>query len=368
MIPACEYVPLDLSPRPLVGWRCWFVFPHEGLLRPIYKRGIVWKPRQAMEATCADQPHDPPDMKCKCGIWSTSDPRDLQEIHWTATPPDGVKPLPGVLVVGQIALWGHCIEHERGVRASHAYPKVLYVFSEDVELAATLRDRYLVPVEYGERATALRDQLLPAPEYAPRRPAAAAPPPPKSNVDVFTAVARKALASKEALRDLTITLIQQHSYQIGSPKLSSERSILADHRQTLRRAIERGHYHPKTYDGDEWKPVLRQRVRNAVGDVIFARAVARAAEHGDETARRRVMWLLLARRWRKAQEAYRRAVKAQRNAERTHSKRTGEPLSPGTIGAAQNQAVNYIDYLDSILTDLAGRPTPTYAEWRRLFR
>jgi hypothetical protein len=64
-IPACEFVPLDLSPRPIIGWRCWFVFPHEALLRPIYRRGMVWKPRETMEAMCPDEPHEPPDTDCK---------------------------------------------------------------------------------------------------------------------------------------------------------------------------------------------------------------------------------------------------------------------------------------------------------------
>lgn len=158
-IPACEYVPLDLSPQPIIGWRCWFVYPHEGLLRPIYRRGMVWKPRETMEATCPNDPHDPPDPDCKCGIWSTRELADLEEPRWRTNPPDGVDPLPGVLIVGQIALWGRCIEYERGWRASHAYPKHLYAFTDDAVLAATLRDRYLVPVEYGERAGGLETQL-----------------------------------------------------------------------------------------------------------------------------------------------------------------------------------------------------------------
>jgi len=46
-------LPVELSDEPLVGWRCWFVLPHELLLRPIYKRGLAWKPREALQRSTA---------------------------------------------------------------------------------------------------------------------------------------------------------------------------------------------------------------------------------------------------------------------------------------------------------------------------
>jgi hypothetical protein len=161
--PDCESLPLDrLRPKPLVvAWRCWYVWPDELVLRPIYRRGLPWKPRQAMVAICPDHEHEPPAEGCKCGIWTVREPQQLEEIHWTTTPPKDRDPLPGVLVVGQVALWGDLIEHERGFRAEYGYPTHLYAFTDDAELAGLLRDRYLVPVEYGERAESLRARLLP---------------------------------------------------------------------------------------------------------------------------------------------------------------------------------------------------------------
>src|SRR3989441_8524410 len=169
MIPECERVPLDTDNQPVTGWRCWFVLPHERLLRPIYRRGLAWKPRQATEAICPDELHKPPADGCKCGIRAVSEPQFLKQVHWTTAPPDGVAPLPGILVVGQVAMWGEIEVYDRGWRSSHAYPKHLYVFTENPELAAALRDKYLVPVEYGEKAELLR-RLLPAAVVTPPAP------------------------------------------------------------------------------------------------------------------------------------------------------------------------------------------------------
>src|SRR3989442_2422853 len=125
-----------------------------------------------MEAVCPDSFHEPPCEDCKCGIWTVSDPALLHEVTWTVAPPQDVAPLPGLLVVGQVALWGRVIAYDRGWRGSHSYPRQLYLFTFDVVLAAGLRDKYLVPVEYGEKADLLR-QLLP-PVCSPAAPAAPA--------------------------------------------------------------------------------------------------------------------------------------------------------------------------------------------------
>ena len=47
----------------------------------------------------------------------------------------------------------------RGWRASHAYPKHLYTFTNDAAIAGTIRDRYLVPVECGEKSTLLSQRV-----------------------------------------------------------------------------------------------------------------------------------------------------------------------------------------------------------------
>ena len=146
----------------LTAWRCWFARPDEGLLRPIYKRGLAWKPREVLEAICPEEVHEVPADDCMCGVWAASKPGHLHEVTWTFDPPEGVSPLPGILVVGQVSMWGRVIEYDHGWRASHAYPKHLYAVTEDAALAARLRDTYLVPVEYGDKARQL-GKLLPAP-------------------------------------------------------------------------------------------------------------------------------------------------------------------------------------------------------------
>src|SRR3989442_5464023 len=108
----------ERSDDPIVGWRCWFVMPHERVLRPIFKRGLAWTPRQAVQAICPEKAHVPPANGCKCGIWAVSSPKDLSEIEWVTDPPDGVDRVPGGLVVGQIAMWADVVEHERGWRSS----------------------------------------------------------------------------------------------------------------------------------------------------------------------------------------------------------------------------------------------------------
>ena len=154
-----QALPLDVGDEPLIGWRCWHVLPHEGLLRPIYKRGLVWKPRQPLEAICPEEPHEVPADHCKCGVWTVCHPMLLDEVGWTKAPPAGTAKLPGVIVVGEVSLWGKIIQHERGWRASCAYPRHLYAFTEDAMLAETLRERYGVPVEWGANTERLRRML-----------------------------------------------------------------------------------------------------------------------------------------------------------------------------------------------------------------
>src|SRR3990167_9298256 len=88
----------------------------------------------------------------------------LQEVAWAFAPPQGIPKLPGVVVVGQVALWGKIIEHERGWRAGAAYPRHLYALTDDPMVAETLRERYGVPVEWGEEANRLRRLLPPSGE------------------------------------------------------------------------------------------------------------------------------------------------------------------------------------------------------------
>ena len=158
MIPERDRVPLEVQDQVVIGWRAWFLLPHDCILRSIYQDGLPWKPRQAMKAICLYKPHRPPAEGCKCGIWAVSEPKFVWEAYWIASP---MRPR-GVFVVGQVALWGELVEYDRGWRASHAYPKHLYAFTDDAAIAGTIRDRYLVPVECGEKSILL-SQLFPKP-------------------------------------------------------------------------------------------------------------------------------------------------------------------------------------------------------------
>ncbi len=156
----------------LTGWRCWTVLREEGLLRPIYQRGMIWKPRETYEAFCAAADtnrqrgvHPVPWKECKCGIWSVCHPMLLQEVSWNWKDDE-------TLVVGQVALWGRVIEFERGWRAQFGYPTHLYALSDDELLAQALRDRYGVPVAVGAQARAL-ERVLPPNLQAPGRAARA---------------------------------------------------------------------------------------------------------------------------------------------------------------------------------------------------
>jgi hypothetical protein len=160
---SAAWQPIDVQTEAITGWRCWFVLPEEGLLRPIFKRGLRWPPRTAQEALCADNEHQAPDEDCKCGIYAVCAPLLLQEVYWTSSPPKGVKPLPGIVVVGQLSLWGKVIQHERGWRAQFAYPTHLYAFTDDEAVAERLRAHYQVPVVWGAEAARLR-RLLPPPD------------------------------------------------------------------------------------------------------------------------------------------------------------------------------------------------------------
>lgn len=161
----------------VTGWRCWTVLKADGLLRPIWRRNIAWKPRQPIEAVCAaEEPgtgpttkrpslHRVPHASCKCGIWAVCHPKLLTEVEWAWNDDE-------TLIVGQVALWGHVIEHARGWRSQFAYPTSLYAFTDDQAFAGLLRDRYGVPVAWGAEADAL-STILPA---SLRRPGAAAAP------------------------------------------------------------------------------------------------------------------------------------------------------------------------------------------------
>lgn len=108
---------------PIMGWRTWNL--SDDLAQPrLMPAGSgatdTWEPRVPMEARCGATPlltrfrrHAAPDPSCTCGIYASRSP-DVFERPRPAWPPP--------TVVGTVSLWGTVIEHERGWRASFAYP------------------------------------------------------------------------------------------------------------------------------------------------------------------------------------------------------------------------------------------------------
>ena len=343
-----ESLPVDVSDEPLVGWRCWYVLPHEALLRPIFKRGLVWKPRQAQDALCPEHAHEPPADDCKCGIWTVCHPMLLDEIGWTTAPPSGTPKLPGVLVVGEVALWGKIIQHERGWRASAAYPRHLYVFTDEPMLPETLRERYGIPVEWGPDAERLR-RLLPAGT------ALEAPPAPTLR-DLLLDVLRGGLCS-QGLEALTITMLDAEWGQELTQQPSNRQAV---HRVDLSKATSPG------------------ARRSARWYAAIARADSRALE-GSTTAARRGLWVRLANWRRKSAETLlereiQRPLKDRDTLLESLARgtsRRGQPYAPTTL-ADMRRAVNGLDRLLSELglkiDALMSHSIPTYREWCAIAR
>ncbi len=145
--------------EPIEAWRLWIAVPedvHIQLRSVVYR--TLWPAGEAMVAHCLRRyilprpwrrrNHEVPTPGCHCGIYATG----LAELKPFLT--DGPWRL-AVRVLGRVALWGSVIECERGWRASHAYPRRLYVPAPDprcrVALSAEEIARrlavYGVPVE-----------------------------------------------------------------------------------------------------------------------------------------------------------------------------------------------------------------------------
>lgn len=108
----------------------------------------AWVEYQPMVADCNGgygQPHTGAAIRgCGCGLWAMKTKKQAREAshHY------------GAMVVGEVALWGHFVEHQFGWRAEYAYPQRLYVIepwnpTDDraVKLAESLLEQYGVPVE-----------------------------------------------------------------------------------------------------------------------------------------------------------------------------------------------------------------------------
>lgn len=112
--------------EPIVAYRTWRV-ENEGRLRSLYADKLsddwaVWQPGEPYHAVC--RRHDAPHRDCSCGVYAV---KDLSNVATTSA-------IWSTLVVGEVALWGRIVEHERGYRAQYARPRRLAVLVPDVSV------------------------------------------------------------------------------------------------------------------------------------------------------------------------------------------------------------------------------------------
>jgi len=264
--------PLERRVGVLLGWRCWSTDRSEGLLRPIVMRGLVWKPRQPHEALCPEEVHPVPSQACKCGLWAVCHPMLLNEVGWTNSPPQGVPKLPGVLVVGQVALWGSIVEHERGWRAQFGYPTHLYVLADDEDLAATLRERYIVPVTWGREAQILEQVLPPDLRRGPRPRAVSVRPVELASVPTTLPAIVELIhvAERRALERA------RERVDVAREALRLERQTLAAEREALELEWERLEQRRQQL-GQEQVSAMAKLKRELIAHGITQAAVARSA-------------------------------------------------------------------------------------------
>jgi len=134
--------------RVVTGWRAWVVTETAaGLRLGSVLHDVEWPHGRALVAECrrdedpfaaAVGAHAVPGAGCNCGFHAARDPIDALSYARGRDEPNTV-----CRILGEVHLWGHVLETERGWRASHAYPGRLYV--TDAALASEL-SAYGVPV------------------------------------------------------------------------------------------------------------------------------------------------------------------------------------------------------------------------------
>ena len=126
--------------EPIIGWRAWIVEDREDPPRLHSFNRTLWRPYERIEAACRSA-HDPPGVKCSCGIYAARDKQHLVNMGYQLYGPQTF------VVIGAVALWGGVVPGAQGWRAQYAYPRRLLVPYEIPLLAAALREAYGVPVQ-----------------------------------------------------------------------------------------------------------------------------------------------------------------------------------------------------------------------------
>jgi hypothetical protein len=146
---------------PTIGYRLWRVLPYQDLDGPPSVRlcsagtmGVpkFWPARQPVGAVCSDfkTTHAAPWPSHECGVWALT---SLEDAEARVEQFAGTNNFVGSLgwAVGEVALWGRVIEHEKGYRAQYAYPGALTVTTRREHTARALADAYGIPVEWERR-------------------------------------------------------------------------------------------------------------------------------------------------------------------------------------------------------------------------
>jgi hypothetical protein len=148
--------------EPFEAWRAWrVVATGAGYRLASVVKPTLWPAGEALAAECLRprpvlgrlvhrrrKPGPAPDESCECGIYGAG----LSAVGDYLN--DALRHAAVARVLGTVSLWGTVIECERGFRASHAYPRRVYVPVDSnprsehgwEELAAGL-EVYGVPVE-----------------------------------------------------------------------------------------------------------------------------------------------------------------------------------------------------------------------------
>ena len=131
----------DLA-EPIVGWRYWRLARDRRKLSSLTGHTQEWPPNKAFAAICRYARRDPSDFRfryagggkpaaheaptegCTCGVYAARDLKNLRAKMLYGL---------GLMVVGEVSLWGKVIPGTRGYRAQFAYPRRLFVVQRTVD-------------------------------------------------------------------------------------------------------------------------------------------------------------------------------------------------------------------------------------------
>lgn len=122
----------DIIAEPVTAWRAW----RFGVANPISLCYFTPWEVGALKFKCQHYTHEIPSLKCACGFWGVKDKdvlrRTLVNYHYS--------------LVGEVELWGHIIEGDRGYRAEYARIKSIYT-TDPIKYKYLVRRNYPIHLE-----------------------------------------------------------------------------------------------------------------------------------------------------------------------------------------------------------------------------